>query len=182
MKYLGKFSSFDKINEEWFPNDTYLFRQGYIFEFYGNILAEITDKGRTVQGAVEFVELVINEPDKIKTNFKVSGILKKIGGFLIQLKKAGDEDYIQSKLKGYGTIKKDRFHATDCLVLTLNKPIEVEHTDEEKLSILIDIVGYNLHEGLFDIKKEDEPKVIKALEDLYKLLNMKDEDEDEYED
>jgi hypothetical protein len=63
MKYLGKFSSFDKINEEWFPNDAYLFREGYIFEFY--------DKGRNFESQVMGILQVIKQ--------RVAEVVKNIG-------------------------------------------------------------------------------------------------------
>jgi len=143
MKYLNKFNSFDKLNERWFPQDTYIHKYvydspdtfpklgvRYIFEYFGNTLTEIVvSKDRKIEETVKLVELIINNPDKIKDNFKINAfkvVLNDILSISIQLIEDKDEQFIKDNLSKYGDFTKSKFNKTDCLILKLNDPINIK--------------------------------------------------------
>jgi len=133
-RYIKLFENFTQnkmINEEWFPQDTFLSYKkdlkGSILEYYGNFLVEIMGENRRIEKTVDMAKIIINNTNNLSDFFNIDGKLKKIKGFTFQIESPMDIDYVKKNFIDLGEfIYPVNFYGKSVIEVELYTPLKVK--------------------------------------------------------
>ena len=141
IKLYEEYNSTMSLNEEWFPQDIYLIsvdeKISSYLEFYGDSLEEITGKNRNVDGLINMIKSILENPSnvnsivkanilgKFKKGLKSKMVKKVVKSISIQIKD-GDESQKFEVLSKWGELKTGKFYTSETIRLILHEPLVLE--------------------------------------------------------